>query len=75
MKHTGATLRKSESWIIFMSMFNDIDWSKGEDNSNNMFLPNSLKVREDAKRFQKRRWSLLGPGDEENMVWHAGLQT
>ena len=56
-----------EDRIIFMSMFNDIDRKV---RTSPMYVSaNSLKVRDDAKRFQKRRWSLLGPGDEEK--WYG----
>ena len=50
--------------IIFMSMYNDIDWSKGGEFFNECFT-NSLKVRDYAHRCPKGRGSFLGPGTEE----------
>ena len=52
MATRGIRPEEFDDRIIFMSMFNDIDSSKGEDNSN-IGLSNSLKVRDRAKRFQK----------------------
>ena len=70
----GIRPEECEDRIIFMSMFNDIDWSKGRENFNVCFA-NSLQVGDNAKRFQKGHWSFLDPGDEGNMVWNARLQT
>ena len=46
-----------EDRIIFVSMFNNIDGTKKR-NSNECFSI-SLKVRDYAKRFQRRHWSML----------------
>ena len=49
--------------IIFMSMFNDIDWTrKGNDG---ISISNSEKVQEYAKIFSQGHWTFLGPGDEK----------
>ena len=50
--------------IIFMSMYNDIDWLIGEENFNSG-LSNSTEVRDNAHRFPKGHWSLLCPGNEQ----------
>ena len=52
--------------IIFMSMFNDIDWTrKGNDG---ICISNSEKVKEYAKRFLQGHWEFLGPGDEKKCM-------
>ena len=54
--------------IIFMSMFNDIDWTrKGNDG---ICISNSEKVKEYAERFLQGHWTFLGPGDEKK--WQGG---
>ena len=60
----GIKPEEFEDRIIFVSMFNDIDWSQGKDNSGDCFS-SSQKVRHHAKRSQKAHWSFLGLGDEE----------
>ena len=56
-------------WIIFMSMINDIDWTrKGNDG---ICISNSEKVNEYAKRFSQEQWTFLGPGDEKK--WYGTL--
>ena len=56
-------LEKFKDRIIFMSMFNDIDWTrKGNDG---ICISSSAKVKEYAKRFSQRHWTFLGPGDEK----------
>ena len=52
-------LEEFEDRIIFMSVFNDIDWSK---NGNYKDFSNSEMVRDNAKRFPLGRWS--GPREE-----------
>ena len=55
--------------IIFMSMFDDIDWrKKGNDG---ICISNSEKVKEYAKRFSRGHWTFLGPGDEKE--WYGTL--
>ena len=55
--------------IIFMSMFNDIDWTrKGNDG---IGISNSEKVKEYAKRFLQGHWTFLGPENEKK--WHGTL--
>ena len=55
--------------IIFMSMFNDIDWTrKGNDG---LCIWNSAKVKEYAKRFPQGHWTFRGHGDEKK--WYGTL--
>ena len=55
-----------------MAMYNDIDCLMGKENSDECFS-NSLRVRDDARIFQKDIGSCLGPGDEEKVVWNPCL--
>ena len=49
--------------IIFMSMFNDIDWTtKGNDG---ICISNSDFVKKYAKRFSQGHWTFLGLGDAD----------
>ena len=53
--------------VIFMSMFNDIDWTRtGNDG---ICISNSEKVKEYAKRFSQGHWTFLGPGNEKK--WYG----
>ena len=52
-----------EGRIIFMSMFNDVGWTKKENSETG--ISNSEQVKNYAKRFPRGRWSFLSPGDEE----------
>ena len=55
--------------IIFMPMFNDIDWTrKGNDG---ICIPNSEKLRNTRKRFSRGHWTFLGPGDDKK--WYGTL--
>ena len=55
--------------IIFMSMFNDIDWTrKGNDE---IRISNLEKVKEYAKRFSQGHWTILGPANEKK--WYGTL--
>ena len=62
MATRGIRPEEFEDPIIFMSMFNDIDWTK-KGNSND--FSDSVNVSDYAKRFQKGHCPLLGPDDEE----------
>ena len=66
LKHDGArqhSARKFQGSIIFMSMFNDIDWNrKGNEKS---CIRNSSSVAKDARKFHKRHWSFLGLESKE----------
>ena len=54
--------------VIFMSMFNDIDWSRrGNDE---ISISNAEKVKYYAKRFLQGHWTFLGPGSEKK--WYGG---
>ena len=60
---------KFTDWIIFMSMFKDIEWTrKGNDG---ICISNSEKVKEYAKRFSQGHRPFLGPGDEKK--WYGTL--
>ena len=51
--------------IIFLSMFNDIDWTrKGNDG---ISISNSENVMEYAKKFSQGHWTFLGLGDEKKL--------
>ena len=59
--------------IIFMSVFNDIEWTrKGNDG---ICVSNSEKVKEYAKRFLQGHWTFPGPGSEKEVVWNSSLYT
>ena len=55
--------------IIFMSMFNDIDWTRK--GSHGICISNLEKVKEYAKRFLQGHWTFLGPGEEKK--WYGTL--
>ena len=69
-KMTTRAIKQEEfkDRIIFMSMYNDIDWSKVEESYNECFS-NSLTVRDSAHRFPKGHRSFLGPGTEDK--WYG----
>ena len=48
--------------IIFMSMFNDIEWTKK--NNEEICTSMSQQVKQYAIRFQKGHWTVIGPGDD-----------
>ena len=52
-----------EGKILFMSVFNDIDWTKDEKSLG--CISNSKDVRYHTKRFQRGHRSFLGPGNDE----------
>ena len=59
--------------IIFMSVFNDIDWTrKGNDG---ICISNSEKVKEHAKIFSRGHWAFRGPGDEKKWYGTFSLHT
>ena len=53
--------------IIFMSMFNDIDWT----NMDGICVPNSENVKDYAKKFLQGRRTFLGNGEEKK--WYGTL--
>ena len=55
--------------ITFMSMFNDIDWTRKRNDG--ICISNSDKVKEYAKRFSQGHWTFFGPGDEKK--WYGTL--
>ena len=54
-----------EDRIIFMSMFNDIEWEKNDVNC----ISNAEKVKNYTKRFLPGHWTFLGPGSEKR--WYG----
>ena len=56
-----------EDRIIFMSMFNDIDWTQ-KGNYKECFS-NFDKVKDFEKKISVGTWSFLGPGEKEK--WHG----
>ena len=53
--------KNSEGRIIFMSMFNDIDWTK--QGNSEIKISNSEQVKNYVKIFSRGLWSFLGLGD------------
>ena len=58
-----------EDRIIFMSMFNDVDWTVNGNYTE--CFSNSEMVRDHARKIPLRQWSFKGPGEEEK--W-CGMQ-
>ena len=54
--------------IIFMSMFNDIELER-KDNEDSCALT-SRKIKEYASKFNDGHWAFLGPGEESK--WYQG---
>ena len=68
-RERNIELEKFTDRIIFMSMFNDIDWTrKGHDG---ICVSNWEKVKGWAKRFSQGHWTFVGPGDEKK--WYGTL--
>ena len=56
--------QKFEGRIIFISMFDDIDWTRK--GNQEVCVNNSSCVADDARHFfPERRWSFFGPGCEQ----------
>ena len=68
MAQNGIKPEEFEDRIIFMSMYNDIDWSQDEENFKKC-VSNSTEVQACAHRFPKGHWSFLGPETEEK--WYG----
>ena len=47
-----------------MSMFNDIDWKKNDENC----ISNAEKVKNYAVKFSKRHWTFLGQGRKKSGI-------
>ena len=56
--------------IIFMSMYNDIDWSKREENFRKC-VSISTEVKAYAHRFAKLHWSFLRTRNRRKVIWNA----
>ena len=48
-----------------MSVFNDIEWKKNDENC----ISNAEKLKNDSKRLQPGHWAFLGPGSEKR--WYG----
>ena len=53
--------------IIFMPMYNDIDWTTRGNKEN--CIANAPRVTEYARRFTRGHWSFLEPGSEKK--WYG----
>ena len=62
-----------EDRIIFMSLFNDINWTK-KGNYNECFS-NSDKVKDFAKKISVGTFGLFSVQEEKTLRWNAQLQT
>ena len=51
--------------ILFMSMFNDIDWKKNDEHC----ISHAEEVRNYPMKFMHGHWTFLGPGSEEK--WYG----
>ena len=51
--------------IIFMSMFNDIEWKKNDEK----YISNAEEVRNYAMKYLQGHWTFLGPGSDEK--WYG----
>ena len=67
MSTRGIKSEEFKDRIIFMSMYNDIGWSQGEENFKKC-VSNSTEVRDYAHRFPKVHWSFLGRGGTERTL-------
>ena len=63
MAENRIQLEQFKDRIIFMSVDNDIDWTK--DGNEQMCILNSSEVKAYAKRFPEGHGPFLGPGTEE----------
>ena len=55
-----------EGRIMFMTMFNDIDWTKS--GNSDVYISHAREVSDNAKEFQRGHWSSHGLGDEEKWL-------
>ena len=58
-----------EGRVIFMSMFNGIDWTNN--GNSEVCIWNSERVSDYAKKFQRGYWSFLGLGEDKNGMERA----
>ena len=61
-----------EDRVIFMSMYSDIDWARGENEQT--CISNSLEVKAYANRFPERSLVIPRTRNRRTMVWNAHLQ-
>ena len=67
----NITPEKFSDRVTFMSMFNDIDLER-KDNEHSCDLT-SRKIKEYASKFNDGHWAFLGPGEESK--WYQGYAT
>ena len=67
-KRKSIELEEFTDRIIFMSMFNDIDWTKRGNDEN--CISNAEKVRSYAKKFLQGHWTFQGLGSGKK--WYGG---
>ena len=67
MTESKCELEQFKGRIIFMSMYNDIGWTKRR-NKENCFA-NALRVIEYARSFTQGHWSFLEPGSQKK--WYG----
>ena len=69
MEEKGTQPSQVQDRIIFMSMYNDIEyWKK---NNRNECCDSAKRVAQFAQNFKPGQWSFLDPGDEE--TWYGSL--
>ena len=67
MRDLQCELEDFTDRIIFMSMYNDIEW--GAKGNKGRCEYNSQTVADYARRFPRGHWSSLGPGSDEK--WYG----
>ena len=67
LRERNIKLEKFADRLIFMSMFNDIDWTRERKRRDLYF--EFRKVKMYAKKFSQGHWTFLGPGVEKK--WHG----
>ena len=72
MEENRVQPEKFEDRIIFMSMYNYIDWE--EAGYKETCVSNSMELKARAHRFPKGHWSFLGSGTEDKWCGTHFLQ-
>ena len=68
LERKNNKLENFKDRIILMSVFNDIEWRKNDENC----VSNAEKLKNYAKRFLPRHWTFLGPSSEKR--WYGDSQ-
>ena len=69
LRSRGLEPEEFRDRIIFMSMFNDIDWTKR--GKSEKCISNSDQIKNYAEIFSQNHWTFLGPRDEKK--WYGTL--